>query len=323
MLNIKDKRILYELDINSRQSASSLAKKVGISKQGCTYKIRRLFEKGILKSAVVILNTPRMGRLSFRMYFKLIDISPEKEDEFRLWLINHSLVPWLVGCEGVWDYILVVFPKDFEEFQYFSQELNHNWGDFIERKDIALVTEAHHFRAGYLFGEQVDLQSFVYGGQPKDLFNISDVDSKILSLLSANARADLVDIGKKLGFSAKNIAYHIRKLETANIIEGYTITVDYNKLGFERFKVFLRSKSMSKQKEAKFIEWARLNPYCLYWSKSIATSDIELEFIVKNSIHLRAVIVEMRRLFGNLIKSYDVVKILEEFKLNFIPWVKS
>ncbi|NQV09538.1 Lrp/AsnC family transcriptional regulator [Candidatus Woesearchaeota archaeon] len=320
-LDLKDKKIIYELDVDSRQSASQLAKKVGVSKQGCTFKINNLVKKGIINSFVTVLNTPLMGHLSFRMYFKLIDISPSKETEFRNWLINHNLIPWVVGCEGLWDYIIVVFPKDFTEFESFSTELNNNWGNFVEKKDIALVTEAHHFRSGYLLEKKVDIPPLTYAGQPKEVYKLDEIENKILAMLCENSRAELVQIGKQLNLPSKTVAYRIKKLREINLIEGYTLTVDYSKLGFERYKVFIRSKSMDQEREKSFIEWARMHPYCLYYSKSIASSDVELELIVKNSIHLREIVAEIRKNFNDVIRAYEVMKIYQEFKLNFIPWV--
>ena len=35
------------------------------------------------------------------MYFKLIDVSPQEEQEFRNYLIQHSEVPWVVGRREV------------------------------------------------------------------------------------------------------------------------------------------------------------------------------------------------------------------------------
>lgn len=319
-LNLKDKKLLYELDINSRQSISSLAKKVGLSKQGCSYKLRLLSEKGILKQTIAVINTALIGHLSFRMYFKLIDISPEKEIEFRNWLVKHKLIPWVVGCEGLWDYVIVVFPKDFVDFQEFSTELNNNWGNYIEKKDIALVTEAHHFRAGYILGSKPNLEPLTYAGQPSKTHVLSDYENKILALLCKDSRLDLVTIAQQIGTSAKNVSYYIKKLEANNIIEGYTIRIDYAKIGFERYKVFIRTKSLSEKKEKTFIEWSRKQAYCLYYSKAIGSSDVELELIVKNSNHMRKLLAEIRDFFGEVIKSYETMRIYDEFKLNFIPW---
>jgi Lrp/AsnC family transcriptional regulator, leucine-responsive regulatory protein len=318
--DLKDRKIIYELDIDSRQSASELAKKVGVSKQGCTLKINNLMKKGIIKSFITVLKTPLLGYLSFRMYFKLIDNTPEQEKQFRNYFINHKLVPWIVGCEGLWDYIIVVFPKDFEEFQKFSIELNNKYGDIIEKKDIALVTIAHHFRAGFILGEKKDLPPLIYAGQPKEVIKVDDTEKKILSILSKNARTPIVEIARTLKIPAKSVSYRIEKLEKAGIIEGYTTTLDLNKVGFERYKVFLRTKNLAEKKEKSFIEYARIKPFILYYSKSIGANDVELELIVKNSIHLREIIADIRNKFGELIKSYEILKIYEEYKLDFYPW---
>ncbi|MGV8161974.1 MAG: Lrp/AsnC family transcriptional regulator [Candidatus Nanoarchaeia archaeon] len=316
-LDQKDKQLIYELDIDSRQSASRLAKKIGISKQGCTLKINNLVKKGIIKSFPAVINTPLIGNLSFRMYFKLTDITPEKESEFVDHLTNHLSVPWIVATEGLWDYLIVVFPRDFEHFEEFNQELNNKYGAFIEKKDIALVTKALRFRAGYILGKKRDIPPFIYAGQPKDTVHLDELEKKILLILAKNSRTPIIEIARNLNTNAKTISYRIDKMEKENIIEGYTITVDLDKTGFERYKVFMRTKNMSEDKERKFIEYCRMHPYLLYYSTSIGVNDVELELIVHNGIHLREIIDDIKRHFISIIKSYEIMKIYKEYKLNY------
>lgn len=45
-------KLLYELDINSRQTVSVFARKIGVSKQGCSYKLRFLNEKNVIKQTI-------------------------------------------------------------------------------------------------------------------------------------------------------------------------------------------------------------------------------------------------------------------------------
>ncbi len=49
-LDSKDHKILYHLFLNSRQSLSSVAKKVGLQKSVVEYRIKRLQTKGIIKN---------------------------------------------------------------------------------------------------------------------------------------------------------------------------------------------------------------------------------------------------------------------------------
>ena len=47
-LDVKDRKILYELDKNSRQSYSSLAKKVGLSQEAVRYMVNKLIENKVI-----------------------------------------------------------------------------------------------------------------------------------------------------------------------------------------------------------------------------------------------------------------------------------
>lgn len=321
-LDVKDKRLLYELGIDSRQSASQLAKKAGISKQGCTFKINSLVKKGVIRSFPAVINTPLIGRLSFRLYFKLSDALPKEEEEFKEYLVNHRDVAWIVGCQGMWDYIVVVFPEDFESFEQFNVELNNKYGQYMGKKDIALVTRAYHFHSAYLLGEKKDLSPLIYAGQPKEVIGLDEVEQQILTILSKDARTPLVEISKILNLHPKTISYRIEKLRKLNVIEGYAMTLELDRIGFERYKVFLRTKNLSEKKEERFIQYSRMHPHIIYYSKSIGANDVELELVVEDSEQLRAIIAEIRNKFGEVIKGYETLKIYREFKLNYYPWGK-
>ena len=54
-LDEKDKKILYELDKNSRQGISSIAKKVRLSKEVVNYRIKNLEKRKIIKGYYAVL----------------------------------------------------------------------------------------------------------------------------------------------------------------------------------------------------------------------------------------------------------------------------
>jgi len=47
-LDLKDRKILYQLDIDSRQSFRSIGRKVGLSKDIVATRVKKLQEKGII-----------------------------------------------------------------------------------------------------------------------------------------------------------------------------------------------------------------------------------------------------------------------------------
>ena len=49
-LDLKDRKILYELDFNARQTDSEIAKKVKLSREVVNYRISRLQKNGIIRN---------------------------------------------------------------------------------------------------------------------------------------------------------------------------------------------------------------------------------------------------------------------------------
>jgi DNA-binding Lrp family transcriptional regulator len=64
--------------------------------------------------------------------------------------------------------------------------------------------------------------------------SIDQRDKKILAFLQENSRTTLKEIGRKLGISEATTYYRIKKLFKRGIINGYTIKMDYEKLGLNQ-----------------------------------------------------------------------------------------
>ncbi|WP_298933589.1 Lrp/AsnC family transcriptional regulator [uncultured Ramlibacter sp.] len=58
------------------------------------------------------------------------------------------------------------------------------------------------------------------------------IDRKILQALQANGRAGLQDIGQQVGLSASPCWERIRKLEQSGVIEGFTVRLNAQALGW-------------------------------------------------------------------------------------------
>ena len=55
-IDLKDRKILYQLDLNCRQSNTQIGKKVGLSKQVVDYRIKQMEENGITEKLLLMKN---------------------------------------------------------------------------------------------------------------------------------------------------------------------------------------------------------------------------------------------------------------------------
>lgn len=63
-------------------------------------------------------------------------------------------------------------------------------------------------------------------------YRFDEIDHTILDMLIENSRTPFTDIAKKTDTSAGTIHVRVKKMEEAGIIQGSTLTVDYQQLGY-------------------------------------------------------------------------------------------
>ncbi len=61
---------------------------------------------------------------------------------------------------------------------------------------------------------------------------LDEIDHQILDILIENARTPFTDIAKKLLVSAGTIHVRVKKMEDEGVIQGSTLTINYEKMGY-------------------------------------------------------------------------------------------
>ena len=95
-----DRKIIWSLDLTSRQTQSSLSDTNKISKQVLSYRLRKLKREKYLAGSVAVLNVNRLGLLSFRVYMRLRNISQDLEPALVKSFCEHPLTLWVVCLLG-------------------------------------------------------------------------------------------------------------------------------------------------------------------------------------------------------------------------------
>src|SRR3989338_4494349 len=131
-IKIKDKKILEQLDLDSKISTSRLAKNVRLSQQVVDYRIKKLIENGIIRQFGTIFNLSKIGFEQYRVLFELSSVGEKEKNEIINYLKNHNKVYWAAIVGGKWDLFVVLFIKNYEEFDDFLDELFKKFPNMIK-----------------------------------------------------------------------------------------------------------------------------------------------------------------------------------------------
>src|SRR3989338_5414727 len=233
-LDQKDRKLLYELDCNSRQTIQQLAKKIGLSKDAVKYRINRLLKDEIIKSFNTVIDTGKLGFTSYRLFLKFYQLSPEKEKEILDFLQKNKNLVWLVQVEGNWDVNTWFLYKSLEEMNSFWEEFLKKYGDYIEKREFGIYSNVTYFGRAYLLDKKSNDFAMQIISLPKET-ELDESEIKIIELLSKDARMTIVDLADKTSLTSKTVINKIKRLEKDKIILGYRVEFDLEKLGYKYY----------------------------------------------------------------------------------------
>ncbi len=123
MLEQKDRRILAELQRDSRLTTQELADKVGMSSSAVWRRVRSLEEAGIIDRYAVIVNPKKAGfGLSSIVHVSLARHEQSNVDHFVHEVLRHPEVLECFATSGEADFHLRVVVKDIDAYNAFLDD---------------------------------------------------------------------------------------------------------------------------------------------------------------------------------------------------------
>jgi DNA-binding Lrp family transcriptional regulator len=318
-LDLKDRKILAELDFDARMPYSLLAKKVGLSKQSVENRISNLLKSGVIKGFYPVINVPKLGYSYCRLALTLQNITKEKKNEIIKYLNEHPRVFWLFDMQGIFDIFLVVWAKSLNEFRIFVEEIESLFGEYIKRKVENIATDVIHLPHRYLYDNKSKFE--IHIAETNERLEIDELDRKILRCLCRNARIPIVDISREVEESAKVVAYRIRRLEDKRLIEAYRPIINHSLIGFTYYKLFISLNNISEESLKKLKSYIRNNPFLIYIIEGIALhADLDIELMIKSNKELFDFMEDLRFKFPSLIGEYQTVIFMNSYKVEYLPF---
>lgn len=312
----KDWKILYQLELDSRQPNSIMGKKVGLSKEVVNYRIKNLVRTGVIKGFYTVIDTSKLGFLSCRLFLKFQHTNQKKEQEIIDYFVSLPYTWWVPSTDGTKDLGVVLWAKDTYEFHRIMRDALDRFRPHIKEIIPGIYSRFHVFKRAYLDGKSMNLEppiTSIAGGSVKhDL-----LDLKILKELSDDARSNLVRIAKSCNTTTAVVMYRMKKLEQLGIIQAYRPMIDLEKIGYYWYKLNLELNDYSKIPD--ILKFANLHPNIVYAYEIIGGADLELEMEVESYEQFRNVLDEIRAKFSPVIRSYDHFLFFKEHKMSYMP----
>jgi DNA-binding Lrp family transcriptional regulator len=318
-IDLKDRKILYALDVDARQSFAKIGKVAGATKSSVAYRIQRLEEEGIIKNYYTFIDGIRLGYIVLRLYIIYQYTTNDLEKEIIAYFKAHKNVVALYSLHGRYDLEVIFFIKNINSFYSFWQQTFYRYGDYFQDQILSFYIKYITYKCSYLQGDKRNpdhaKHTDIMGGQ--EPIALDPTDNKILSALASRARTPLTEIAELLGMSSDTINYHIRKLIQARVIRSFRANIDYAKIGYHFFKADIYLKDYSARN--KIINYITLDPHLISINETTGSSHLELEFHLPSLSHLHNLMNEINTTFPNAMRNYKYFNFQKVHKYVFLP----
>jgi Lrp/AsnC family transcriptional regulator, leucine-responsive regulatory protein len=288
-LDVKDFKIIRELDTGFRQSFSKIAKKVGLSKNSTALRFENL--KSYMLHNTIGLNNEILGYKMVKIFYSFDFYNEEFEQQIINELKKHKNILWAARLYGDYDLCICLLVDNLDILVTQVSEFNERFSKKINKKEIQIVSKQIYFRHNFLHSTPIN-QVYEVSSQIKKVA-LDEKDKKIILLLRHEPRISLLDLSRKINLSPLTIKSRIKNLETKGVIMGYFMTLNPAKFGFNQFKLLIQLKQSNKDFEKYLISMKSTK----YLTKMLGLFDYEIDCVFKDTTQLQEEIEIMRSKF--------------------------
>ena len=318
-LDVKDRKILAQLDTDARQSFNQIGKKVGLSKEVVKYRIDRLQEQDIIVRFHTVVNYFKLGLVKFKLYLRLTNANKEKLEEIAQYFFKNHNTEWVVLTTGKWDLIVGFLVHNVNEFDEEVQKALNLFSRYIQEKAVTTTLHVAHETRGFLQKDQYKQTRVVYHTSKDPQEKIDETDEEILRIITNNARMPVTQIAQKVHTTPRVVQYRLRELERKKIILAYKAHLNPRAMGRIFCKALVYLSMGTEQRIKSFIGYASSLLGAVWPQRVMGAWDFELDLEVENYDVFQKIILELKEKFPDLIRNHEFCIASKEYKLDLYP----
>jgi len=132
-------------------------------------------------------------------------------------------------------------------------------------------------------------------------------DKKILTLLDENSRLSNSQIARKVGLSKPAIEYRLRRFEQNKVIFSYYTVIDFTKIGYSQYKVYLKFQNATLEDENKIIDYWIKDKNSIWVAQIRGRWDLAVSILAKSNFEFGRILGKFMNKYSKFILEKDVL----------------
>jgi DNA-binding Lrp family transcriptional regulator len=314
-LDLLDRKILYELDVDSSVPFKELGRKLGIAKETAAFRVKRLVARGYIKNFITTINISNLNRFYYKLFYKFHKTTPEIDEDIVTFIRNNASTAYFASLEGRYDVVFLILAKDMQDLRAFLVPFREKFGDYVLEQEILTLPSVHRFNFRFFLPKK----EVFHTKYPEQLVepDIDDLDIIVIENLAKDSRISLVELATMTKTESNVIKYRMKKLRAAGILGTNVLNINFEKFGMQHIQIdySLRNHSVIQN----MIASAAMMQQSTFATVTLGKYDLALEFVVEKMEELRGIIKDIKQAYAQEIINQDIF-ILKEHSINWFPY---
>jgi Lrp/AsnC family transcriptional regulator, leucine-responsive regulatory protein len=315
------RKILFELDRNSRSSAASIARKLKATEETVRYRLKSLIEHGVISTFYPVVEAGLIGMSVHKLMFKLQKADENKIQEMGEFIRKHPKVNWVARFDGSYDLGCTLWIGRTREVSDFIEELRDRFHNFIKSFSYAVNINAEFFPRDYLVNDRRSSRAAAYSSykdRRRDI-ELDHIDWEVLQSVATNARAPITDIAESIGMSGETVQRRLGSLEKRGVISGYRLDMDPERAGVLSYYILLYLNYVSPERMSSMLQYLRAHPHVVYMIKMLGEWDYDLSVEVPDVPAYRSFMLDLTKKFSDVIRDNETLISWKVMKFGIMP----
>lgn len=322
MLDLIDKKLIFELDVDGFQPNSVLAKKLKTSKQVIGYRIKKLYEQGILLKVYPFVALEELGFVGQKIYFQMKSLSKEAENKIADYFNKHENVVWFGIYDGRYDFVISLFTLGKSGFSNVFDKIQQDLKDYIVDFSIASYTGILALKKNYLTTSKKEFsEEFSLVSSSAKVHNIDLTDKKILKHLCSDGRISSLQIAQKIGIKTDTVIRRLKDMKQTGLIQGSRALINKQKLNIFEMKIMVQIRNLDEKTNKALINYAKYQENIVAYINCIGAWNVELDIELLHFKDLHGIVQEIKTIIDDKLIRLEILNLVKEYKYHFYPFL--
>lgn len=318
-LDAKDKKILALLAKNARTPDTVIAKNVGLSRDGVSYRIKNFVKNKVIQGYRTIINAEKLGYEAYHLFIQLNPPSKEAEKELLDKFKSYNFTRAVLRFSGRYDYEFAIIARNIREFDNILGIILEDCKEYLQDYEILIITDS--YVENYFPKSFLSLQEKESAREKKENeeIKLDKKDMDILRIIADNASLPLYAVANKTNISADAVNYRLKKMIASGVIKKFIPVINYSALGYGTYALMLNIRGLSGKKEAKLKQVLQTDNNMLWAVKTVGKYNVLMYAYVAHVDELHKTLMNLRSNFPGDLNNYETLIAYEEYKFTYLP----